>query len=75
MKTIKIEIPDLVDISEFEAKMILASKFYERGILTMRQAAKVAGLSYREFMEALGSYGVSFMNYPASEIGRDVKNA
>jgi predicted HTH domain antitoxin len=55
--------------------MILASKLYERGVLTMRQAAKFAGLSYREFMESLGSYGVSFMNYPAEEIARDVKNA
>jgi len=75
MKTLTIELPDMVDLSEFEAKMILASKLYERGVLTMRQAAKFAGLSYREFMESLGSYGVSFMNYPAEEIARDVKNA
>ena len=75
MKIIKIELPDMVDISEFEARMILASKLYERGLLTMRQAAKLARLSYREFMEALGSYGVSFMNYPADDIARDLKNA
>lgn len=54
--------------------MILAAKFYERGILTIRQAAKFAGLSYREFIEVLGSDGVSFMNYPADEIARDLKN-
>jgi len=70
-----LNIPDRVELKESEAKMILASQLYEQGKLSLGQAAELAGLSKRSFMELLGDYGVSVFNYPASDLEKDVKNA
>lgn len=75
MKTLTLHIPDLVDLEEREAKMILASRLYEQGKLSSGQAAELAGLSKRAFIELLGNYGVSIFNYPPSDLEKDVKNA
>ncbi len=55
--------------------MVLASRLYEQGKLSLGQAAEVAGLSKRTFAELLGSYNVSIFNYPPSDLSRDVANA
>jgi predicted HTH domain antitoxin len=55
--------------------MILASRLYEQGKLSLGQAAELANLSKRTFAELLGKYNVSIFNYPASDISRDVANA
>lgn len=75
MKTLTINIPDTVDLDDKEARMLLASKLYEKGKLSLGQAAELAGYSKRTFMELLGDYGVSVFNYPASELEKDMKNA
>ncbi|MGN6617892.1 MAG: UPF0175 family protein [Ilyomonas sp.] len=75
MRTLAINIPDQLNINEQEAKMILASRLYEKGELSLGQAAELAGLTKRNFMEALGDYGVSVFNYPATDLEKDVKNA
>ncbi len=75
MRTLTIHIPDQVDLEEREAKMILASRLYEQGKFSLGQAAELAGLSKRAFMELLGDYGVSVFNYTASDLEQDVKNA
>ena len=75
MKTIQFNIPDTIDLNEREAKMLLASRLYEKGKLSLGQAAELAGLSKRAFMEILGDYGVSVFNYPESELDNDLKNA
>lgn len=75
MKTIILNIPDNVDLDSHEAAMLVASKLYEQGKLSLGQAAEVAGLSKRAFAELLGRYDVSIFNYPASDLARDVKNA
>ncbi len=75
MKTIQLNIPDAVDLSDREAKMLLASRLYEKGKLTLGQAAEMVGLSKRAFMEILGDYDVSIFNYPLSELENDIKNA
>ena len=56
MRTITIHIPDTVDLEEKEAKMFLASKLYEKGRLTLGQAAQLVGYSKETFMELLGDY-------------------
>ncbi len=68
MKTITFNIPDTVDIDKNEAAMLFASKLYEKGKFSLGQAADLAGLSKRVFMELLGKYGVSVFNYPISDI-------
>jgi predicted HTH domain antitoxin len=75
MKTLTINIPNTVDIDDKEARMSLASKLYERGKLTLGQAAELAGYSKETFMELLAEYNVSLINYPADELDEDIENA
>lgn len=75
MKTIQLNIPDTIDLNDREAKMLLASRLYEKGKLSLGQAAELAGLSKRTFMEILSDYSVSIFNYPISELENDVNNA
>ena len=58
-----------------EVGMLVASRLYEQGKLSLGQAADVVGLSKRGFAELLGSYNVSIFNYPASDLSREVANA
>jgi predicted HTH domain antitoxin len=57
MKTLKLEIPDNVD--ERDVKMQLAAQLFSKGVLSSGQAANLAGISKREFIESVGRYGVS----------------
>jgi len=75
MKTVTLNIPDTLDINNNEVAMLVASKLYEQGKLSLGQAAEVAGLTKRTFAELLGKYNVSIFNYPASDLSRDVANA
>ena len=75
MKTLTINIPDTVDLENKEARMLLASKLFEKGKLTLGQAAELAGYSKRTFMELLKDYDVSIFNYPPGEIEKDAENA
>jgi predicted HTH domain antitoxin len=75
MKVITFEFPDSLNIDENEVSMLLAASLYEKGRLSLGQAADVAGLSKRSFAESLGKYGVSIFNFPAEDIIQDVKNA
>lgn len=75
MKTITINIPSTADVDDNEAKMSLASKLYERGKLTLGQAAELAGYSKETFMELLAGYNVALINYPADELDEDIENA
>ena len=75
MKTLLINIPDTVDFDDKDALMAIASHLYQKGKLSLGQAAELAGLSKRAFMEILGNYGVSVFNYPSSDLDRDIDNA
>ena len=75
MKTLTINIPHTADIDDKEARMALASKLYERGKLTLGQAAELAGYSKETFMELLSEYNIDLINYSADELDEDIKNA
>jgi len=75
MKTVNLKIPDTVDLDDKDIAMIVASTLYEKGKLSLGQAADLAGLSKATFAELLGKYGVSIFNYPPSDLSRDIKNA
>ena len=75
MKTVTLNLPDNFEMNNMEVAMIVASKLYEEGKLSLGQAADLTGLSKRAFAELLGKYNVSVFNYPASDISRDVRNA
>ncbi len=74
MRTLKIKIPDTVDLEDREMLMYLASKLYEESKLSLGQAAELAGLSKRTFMEMLGQYGVSLFNYDEKELEKELKH-
>lgn len=74
MRTITINVPDTVDLEDREMVLYLASRLYEKSKLSLGQAAEMAGLSKRAFMEILGHYGVSVFNYDESELEKDLEN-
>lgn len=57
MKTLTLQLPDTVD--EKDVKMQLAANLYDKGIMSSGQAAELAGISKRKFIETVGQYGVS----------------
>ena len=75
MKAITIQLPETVEIPEYELKLFLASKLYEVGKLSLGQAAKITGVTKRTFMELLSKFGVSLYNYPATDLEHDYQNA
>ncbi len=75
MRIVKLRIPDDVDLKDHDISMIIASKLYEEGKLSSGQAAEMAGLSKRAFIELLGRYGVSVFSTSVSDLESDIKNA
>jgi len=73
MKSITIEAPEALGLTDSEAKMIFASKLYEMGKVSQGQGASIAGVSKRVFIESLGNYGVSVFNYPAEDLELEFK--
>jgi predicted HTH domain antitoxin len=75
MKTLTLNIPDSLDVENKDLAMLVATRLYELGKLSLGQAAEVAGLTKRTFAELLGNYNVSIFNFPASDLSKDVANA
>ena len=75
MKTLTINIPDSLDVENKDLAMLVATRLYEVGKLSLGQAAEVAGLTKRTFAELLGNYNVSIFNFPASDLSKDIVNA
>lgn len=73
MKTLTLQVPDTLD--ERDAKTLFAAKLYEKGALSLGQAAELAGYSKRTFMELLGTYDVSVFEYSEAELEKDILNA
>ena len=63
---LRIELPP--SLSEEEARLFLAVKLFEVGKVSLGQAAKIAELSKRTFMEILGRYGIPVFNYSPEEL-------
>lgn len=55
--------------------MAIASRLFERGKLSLGQAAELVGISKAAFMDLLGLYGVSYFNYSPDDLDQDVENA
>ncbi len=75
MRTLCLKIPDSVDKGDNELAMIIASKLYEDGTLSSGQAADLAGISKRTFIELLGKYGVSVFSDSVDDLESDIANA
>ena len=75
MKTLTINLPESVESEEFELKMILAGQLYERGKVTLGQAADIVGVSKRTFIEIMGRFGFSIFGDSVDDLKSDVANA
>jgi predicted HTH domain antitoxin len=75
MSVFTVQIPDSLKMSDFELKMMIASKLFEDGKLSSGQAAEIVGISKRSFIELIGKYNVSLFGYDYQELEEDLKNA
>ena len=75
MKSIILNIPESLDFDSQDIAMLVSTKLYEQGRLSLGQAANVAGLTKRTFAELLGRYHVSIFNSPSSDLSTDIANA
>ena len=75
MKTITLAIPQTALPSTFNYSVYLATKLYEDAILSAGQAAELARLSKRAFIEIMGKYGVSPFSNKTEDILNDIENA
>ncbi|MBD3628622.1 UPF0175 family protein [Cyclobacterium sp.] len=74
MSVFQIQIPDSVEINDFELRMLIAVKLFEDGKLSSGQAAEIVGVSKRTFIELLGKYNVSVFGYNYEELEEDLEN-
>lgn len=65
-----VELPE--SLTEDEAKLWLAAKLFEVGRASLSQAAKIAGLSKRTFMELLGREKIPIVRYSAEDLLSEV---
>lgn len=75
MKVFTLNIPESFELDSREIALHLATSLYEKGRLSLGQAAELAGLTKRTFAEIMGNYNVSLFNFPPSELSNDVANA
>ena len=75
MKSIVLKVPDTGNIPLFDFSVYLAAKLYEDEILSSGQAAAIANLSKRAFIELMGKYGVSPFSTKVEDLIDDIANA
>jgi len=75
MRTIQLNVPDCLDLRDYDLSMLIAAKLYEEAKVSAGQAAEIAGLSKRSFIELLGRYGVSVFSTSISDLKSDIVNA
>lgn len=63
----------VADLSEAELKLYLAIMLYKERKISVGQAAKLAGLSLRDFMYELGKHKESFTNITAEELEEELR--
>jgi predicted HTH domain antitoxin len=75
MKSIVLNIPNTKELHSFDFSVYLAGKLYEDEILSSGQAAVVANLSKRTFIELMGKYGISPFSTKVEDLIEDINNA
>ena len=74
MGAIVITLPKQAQIDDFEVKMMVAGGLYEKGKLSAGEAAVIAGLSKKAFIEIMGKYGFSVFGYTSKELKEDIQD-
>ncbi|MGB3344071.1 MAG: UPF0175 family protein [Aequorivita sp.] len=75
MRNLKLNLPETINLDDFEISMIIASKLYEQGKLSLGEAAIMVNISKEKFMELLSEYGVSVFSTSIADLHQDIDNA
>jgi len=73
MRSVVLQLPP--DVSEDDARLLLAIRLFEEARVSVGKAAEIAGYSRVAFMEVLAHKGVASVNYPAQDLADDIRNA
>ena len=61
-----------MNVSDAEARLAMAVRLFEKGKISLGQAASMAKFSKRAFIDILGREGVAVVNYPADELQKEL---
>ena len=67
-----VELPQ--NVSREDAQLAMAIRLFQTGKISLGQAAAMAALEKRAFIELLGREGVPVINYPASDLGGELRS-
>jgi len=75
VNSLELNIPKAIvdDLSEAELKLYLAMMLYKERKISAGQAAKLAGLTLRDFLYELGKHKESFTNITAEELEEELR--
>ncbi len=65
-----VELP--LNVSDDEARLAMSIRLFEKGKISLGQAASVAGFSKRAFIDILGREGIPVVNYSADELREEL---
>ncbi|WP_243398688.1 UPF0175 family protein [Leptospira meyeri] len=76
MESLSFQIPDQIDLNEYDFKMAMAVKLYETGKISIGQAADIVNLSKSSLIDVMKNYGSSILfGYSADDLKTDLENA
>ncbi|MEF8809990.1 MAG: UPF0175 family protein [Bacteroidales bacterium] len=74
MKTVELQLPDELNMDKKDLLVFLAVQLYDKGRLSLGQAAEMANMNKSEFMDILGKYEVSLFGETFRDIEQDLNN-
>ncbi|MCG6154083.1 MULTISPECIES: UPF0175 family protein [Leptospira] len=76
MKSLSFQVPDQIDLNEYDFKMAMAVKLYETGKISIGQAADIVNLSKSSLIDVMKNYGSSILfGYSTDDLKNDLENA
>ena len=72
--SLDLDLPDGVQLSEYDAAMIIAGKLWQEGYVSYGKAASIVGITKKKFIESLGKYGFPFTNISVDELRQEIDN-
>lgn len=73
MRSVTLRLP--ADVSEDEARLLLAVRLFEERRVSLGKAAELAGYTTAAFLEILAHKGVTTVDHPAEDLAGDARDA
>ncbi|MDO8747109.1 MAG: UPF0175 family protein [Thermodesulfovibrionales bacterium] len=71
---VTVTLPEL-NIKEDELKILLATKLFEDGVVSLGKASEIAGYSEKAFAELLVHKGIAPIKYSNLDLNKELSNA